>query len=123
MPMIFGSTPAVAYDRMRASGGVPALRSAWPVTTTSADAPSLMPDAFPAVTEPSFLNAGFSAPSFSAVVPARGYSSVSMRSGSPFFCGTSTATISASKLPSPTARTARRWLSAANASWSAREIL
>ena len=77
-----------------------ALRPSSAVVTTSAAAPSLMPDALPAVTVPSFLNAGFSAASFSAVVPARGYSSVSTRSGSPFFCGTSTGTISALKLPS-----------------------
>ena len=46
------------------------------VATTSAAAPSLMPDALPAVTVPSFLNAGFRAGEFSAVVPGRGYSSV-----------------------------------------------
>ena len=39
--------------------------------TTSAAAPSLTPGALPAVTVPSFLNAGFSAPSDSAVVSAR----------------------------------------------------
>ena len=39
--------------------------------TTSADAPSLTPGALPAVTVPSFLNAGFSAASDSAVVSAR----------------------------------------------------
>jgi hypothetical protein len=34
-----------------------------------------MPEALPAVTLPSFLNAGFNAASFSTVVQARGYSS------------------------------------------------
>jgi hypothetical protein len=66
-----------------------------------------MPDALPAVTEPSFLNAGFSAASFSAVVPARGYSSVSTSIGSPFFCGITTGTISSLNRPSLIARSAR----------------
>ena len=96
------------YDRMRASGGVPIFFALSAVVTIMAAAPSLMPDALPAVTVPSFLNAGFSAASFSAVVPARGYSSVSTRSGSPFLCGTSTGTISALKLPSWIACAARR---------------
>ena len=39
--------------------------------TTSAEAPSFTPGALPAVTVPSFLNAGFSRPSASAVVSAR----------------------------------------------------
>ena len=34
----------------------------------------MIPDALPAVTDPSFLNAGRNAASFSGVVPARGYS-------------------------------------------------
>src|SRR5919206_528645 len=59
-----------------------------------AAAPSLIPDALPAVTVPSLTNAGRSAASFSTVVPARGYSSREILSGAPFFCGTSTATIS-----------------------------
>jgi hypothetical protein len=62
------------------------------------------------------LKAGFSAASFSAVVPGRGYSSLSTISGSPFFCGIDTGTISALNRPSLIARTARCWLSAANAS-------
>ena len=40
-----------------------------------------MPDALPAVTVPSFVKAGRSAASFSAVVPARGYSSFVTRTG------------------------------------------
>ena len=58
-----------------------------------------MPDALPAVTEPLFSNAGFRPPNFSTVVPGRGYSSVSTRTGSPFFCGISTGTISALNAP------------------------
>ena len=58
-----------------------------------------MPEALPAVTVPSLANAAFSPASFSAVVPGRGYSSFSIRIGSPFFCGISTATISLLKAP------------------------
>ena len=50
MPMTFGSTPVVAYARMRASGAVPICRACLAVVTTSAAAPSLMPEALPAVT-------------------------------------------------------------------------
>ena len=75
MPMIIGSTPAVQYARMRASGLRPSSCAFFAVAITSAAAPSLMPDALPAVTEPSLTNAGRSAASVSAVVPARGYSS------------------------------------------------
>ncbi len=49
--------------------------------TTSAAAPSLTPGALPAVTLPSFLNAGFSAASASAVVSSRMASSRSTTSG------------------------------------------
>ncbi len=66
--MIFGSTPAVAYDRMRASGCTPSAFARSAVETTTAAAPSLMPEALPAVTDPSLANAGFSAASFSAVL-------------------------------------------------------
>jgi hypothetical protein len=120
--MIRGATPAVAYDTTRASGAAPTRRALSDVVTTSAAAPSLMPDAFPAVTDPSLANAGLSAPSVSAVVPARGYSSVrKVTVARPFFAGISTGTISAANRPSRIASAARRWLSAANASWSARE--
>jgi hypothetical protein len=44
-------------------------------------------EALPAVTLPSFLNAGLSLPSDSAVVPARGCSSVAKASGSPLRWG------------------------------------
>ena len=77
----------MANDRILASGLRPSFAARSAVATTTAAAPSLMPEALPAVTVPSFLNAGFSAASFSAVVPARGYSSVSKAIGSPFFCG------------------------------------
>ena len=56
-------------------------------------APSLIPDALPAVTVPSFLNAGLSFARFSIVVLNLGNSSVSNTFGSPFLCGITTGTI------------------------------
>jgi hypothetical protein len=75
-----------------------------------------MPEALPAVTVPSFLKAGFNPASFSAVLPARGYSSTENTTGSPFRCGIGTGTISSRNTPDWIAAAARRWLSAANAS-------
>ena len=83
---------------------LPRSRAQLSVATTSAAAPSLMPEALPAVTVPSFVwNAALSAASFSTVVPARGYSSRSTRTGAPFRCGISTGTISSANRPSLTA--------------------
>ncbi len=76
-----------------------------------------------AVTLPSFLNAALSAASFSALAPERGYSSRSKTVGAPFLFGTSTGTISSLKRPCAMACSARRWLSAAKASWSWRLTL
>src|SRR5436305_9247824 len=50
VPMIAGSTPAVAQDTMRASGLAPRRRAASAVISTTAAAPSLMPEALPEVT-------------------------------------------------------------------------
>ncbi len=119
--MIIGSTPATAYETTRASGARPSAFALAAVATTSAAAPSLMPEALPAVTLPSFLNAGLSA---AELLGRRAGARVLVgvhRTGSPFFCGISTGTISALKLPSFSARSARCWLSAENASWSARD--
>src|SRR6266545_2449776 len=52
VPMIFGSTPAVAHDAMRASGVTPRRLASDAFMTTNAAAPSLRPDALPAVTVP-----------------------------------------------------------------------
>ena len=75
--MIAGSTPAVAQETIRASGVRPRAVASSALIRTSAAAPSLMPEALPAVTVPSFENAGFSLASPSSVVPARIYSSAS----------------------------------------------
>ena len=72
-----------------------------------AAAPSLTPEALPAVTvPPSFLKGVPSFASVSMVVPARGCSSVSTMTGSPLRCGIVTATISLASLPFRCAATA-----------------
>ena len=53
MPMMRGGTPADAMPRMRASGVARALRPPSSEATISAAAPSLTPEALPAVTVPS----------------------------------------------------------------------
>ena len=75
--------------------------------TTSAAAPSFTPGALPAVTVPSFLNAGFSFASASTVVSARIASSRSTTTASPFFCGSEIGTISSLNQPASVAAAAR----------------
>src|SRR4029079_8445090 len=77
VPMIAGSTPACAQDTMRANGVLPSLAASDAFISTTAAAPSLMPEALAAVTEPSLSNAGRSLEIDSSVTPAFGYSSVS----------------------------------------------
>ena len=48
--MILGSTPACPHDTMRASGFLPSWAASLAVISTTAAAPSLMPEALPAVT-------------------------------------------------------------------------
>ena len=75
--------------------------------TTTAAAPSLIPEAFPAVTvPPSFLKAGGSLAIFSIEVSI-GRSSVLKERGSPFFWGICTGTISSSTAPFAIAARAR----------------
>jgi hypothetical protein len=70
MPMTSaGSTPVVAHDTMRASGLRPRFLASSAVISTSAAAPSLMPEALPAVTVPSLLKAGAAWPASHTVVP------------------------------------------------------
>src|SRR5690606_8089401 len=52
MPMISGGTPVTAHETMRATGAIPSSCARCAVVTTSAAAPSTMPDALPAVTVP-----------------------------------------------------------------------
>ena len=56
--------------RARSASGSSRAATSAPITTSAA-APSLTPGALPAVTVPSFLNAGFSRPSDSTVVSSR----------------------------------------------------
>src|SRR5262245_56681390 len=77
VPMIAGSTPACAQDTMRASGVLPRLAASLAVISTTAAAPSLMPEALAAVTEPSLAKAGRSLAIDYIVTADFGYSSVS----------------------------------------------
>ena len=120
-PISAGSMPAVAQETMRPSGRTPRRAASSAVISTSAAAPSLMPDALPAVTVPSLAKAGRSFASASTVVPWRGYSSVSTTM-SPLRLGTVTAAISSARRPSFCASSALAWLAAANASCSLRPI-
>ena len=104
----------------RAIGVSPWARAKASEVTTSALAPSFKPGALPAVTvPPSLRNAGFSLASVSAVVSRRG-DFIGLHVVGPPFPGTCTGRISALNLPASIAAMAFRWLSYANASWSAR---
>jgi hypothetical protein len=88
-------------------------------------APSVIWDELPAVIRPpSGLNAGLSPANVSTVVSGRIPSSAPKISSvsCPSSSRTGIGMISSSKRPSVRARAARRWLSAAKASISAREI-
>ena len=106
---------------MRATGFQPRAAATSAAASTSAAAPSLIDEALPAVIVPSFWNAGRSAASFS-MSPRPGSSSSATIVGGPLRCAISTGTISPLNFPSACARSARRYDSAANASWSARVI-
>ena len=58
MPITRGSTPATAEPRKRPSGSIPSSRAFSSEAITSAAAPSLRPDALPAVTVPPARKAG-----------------------------------------------------------------
>ena len=121
IPMILGSTPARAPPTHVAIGLTPSSLAFSSLITTTAAAPSLIPEELPAVTIPSFLNAGRSFARPSAVIPALGPSSVSNTTVSFFFL-ISTGTISSLNLPSALAFSHFCWLFAANASSSSRVI-
>lgn len=102
-PVSAGSTPTDAQDRTVASTGSLSAAAVRSLATTRAAAPSLPPQALPAVMlKPSISGcSGLSAASFSNDVSRRGCSSTE---NSP--CGVSRGTSSASKRPSSMARTA-----------------
>ena len=116
MPIIRGATPAAAAATTRALGVKPCRFSAASEASSNAQAPSFTPEAFPAVIVPVGFTTGFSFESASSVVSGRGCSSSEKSSGSPFFCGTGTATISCLILPFRIASAARCWLLRANRS-------
>ncbi len=93
---------------IRATGFAPSDAAASSVARTSAAAPSLIFEAFAAVTVPSFWKAGFSVPIFSSFScgVANGSSSRSTVVG-PFFPSIVTAANSALKSPDSFARLAR----------------
>ena len=89
--------------------------------TTTAQAPSEICDAEPAVIVPFLSKAGRSLPSDSAVVSPRMPSSWLTTTGSPLRCGISTGTTSSSKTPFFQAAAARWWERAENSSCSSRD--
>ena len=109
VPMMVGSTPAVAQEAMRASGVSPRFAASEALITTMAAAPSLMPEALPAVTVPSLEKAGRSLARISIVVSGLGYSSFST-TVSPLRPFTVTGAISSAKRPAFCASPALRWL-------------
>ena len=71
VPMIAGSTPAEAQSRISAIGLIPSSSAFFLLMRTSAQAASLIPEALPAVTVPSFVKAGFNLARPSIVVSGR----------------------------------------------------
>ena len=77
VPMTAGSTPTCAQDTMRAKGATPRLAAFANCISTTAAAPSFIPEELPAVTvpDPSRTKQGLSLDRPSIVVPCRGNSS------------------------------------------------
>ncbi|MPN45471.1 hypothetical protein SDC9_193038 [bioreactor metagenome] len=120
--MTEGSTPAEAPPANTAMGVTPSSLAFRSLITTTAAAPSLMPEALPAVTvPPSFLKAGFRAARSCTVTPGRKCSSREKGTVS-FLTFTGTGTISPSNRPSFHAASHFRWLAAANSSCISRVI-
>src|SRR2546426_1218704 len=115
VPMIAGSTPACDQETMRASTLRPSLAAWLAFISTTAAAPSLMPEALAAVTVPSFSKAGLSLETVSSVVPCRGNSSASTTM-SPLAVLMVIAVISSLNLPLFWAASALFWDATANSS-------
>ncbi|OQC05492.1 MAG: hypothetical protein BWX79_02280 [Alphaproteobacteria bacterium ADurb.Bin100] len=116
MPIVAGSRPLVPKAAMRAKGFRPRAAAFFALITTTAAAPSLMPDALPAVTDPALSKAGRRPASASAFVFLLMNSSALNRMGSPFFWAIDTVTISSLNLPAACAAAALVWLARARAS-------
>src|ERR1051326_4861786 len=115
VPMMAGSTPACAQETIRASTLRPSLAAWLAFMSTTAAAPSLIPEAFPAVTVPSLSKAGLSLETASNVVPWRGDFSASTTK-SPLRVLMVTGTISSLKRPLFWAASALFWEATANSS-------
>ncbi|MNE59796.1 hypothetical protein D3C80_1549140 [compost metagenome] len=115
MPMTRGATPALAMPRTRARGVRPCFFTASAEARINAAAPSLTPEALPAVTVLSGPLTGFRRVRASRVVSARGCSSCST-TVSPFLWAMRTGTISSAKKPAAWAAAVRCWLRRAKAS-------
>ncbi|MNE58999.1 hypothetical protein D3C80_1540630 [compost metagenome] len=122
MPISRGSTPATAMPTIRPRAFKPWRRAAALLASSKAQAPSLTPEALPAVTLPPSRNGVPRRASCSSVVSPRGCSSCSTSLGGPLRCGISTGTISCARRPRAWAAAALCWLRRAKASWSAREM-
>ena len=105
----------ISASQVRPSSSALAL-----LITTTAQAPSEICEAEPAVIVPSLENAGRSLARLSAVVSPRTPSSWDTTTGSPLRCGISTGTTSSSNRPFFHASAARWWERAENASCSSR---
>ena len=116
-----GSEPTTAVVTMRARGRSPSVRTASPDATTTAAAPSTMPEAFPAWMTPSSWKLGRSAASDSRVVPGRGCSSSAKRRVVPSASFTGTGAISRLNQPAERAAMALLCEAAENSSSCPRE--
>src|SRR5476649_1056864 len=106
MPMMVGSSPADAYPRITASGRKPSAAARCALITSTAAAPSLSPDALPAVTLPALSKAGRNPASTSALVLRLTNSSAAKTTGSPFFCAMENGRISSANRPASCAAAA-----------------
>ena len=119
-----GEDPRIiaAAEAILARGVSPRRSTAAPEATTTAEAPSVSEEEFPAVTTPPGRTTGLSPASTSAVVPGRGPSSASTVCTAPLRPFTSTGTISSRKAPDSIAARARSWDRTAKASASSRAM-
>src|SRR5438045_9424682 len=107
MPMMRGGTAADANPRMRARGVKPCFFTARSDARTIAAAPSLTPEALPAVTVPGLRTIGLSFAKPSIVVSGRGCSSLSTVTGPALPPGDETGVIYSAKYPEAIADHAR----------------
>lgn len=122
VPIIDGSTPAVAHEAILAIGFMPLFSASDLCISKTAAAPSFSPEALPAVTVPSFLKAGLRLARDSMVAPKRGCSSFSIII-SPLRVFCVMGIISSLNFPEFMAASAFNWEFRANSSCSSRLIL